>query len=272
MQVVLDLTNRKMYWTDIFAKKIQRADLDGQNVEDLVTMGLSFPFGIALDLINSKMYWTDTATHTIQRADLDGSNVVDLVTGLSFPFGIALDLPNSKMYWTDAGTDRIQRANLDGSNVEDLVTTGLFGPLGIALDLINSKMYWADGFTGSIRHADLDGQNAEDLITGLINPGHIALEVPDITLPVELSVFTTERHINGVFLRWRTESETNNLGFHIYRSKTKDGKYVRITPTLIKGQGSDSTPYNYSVSLVKGFCPWATEVFWEVRNPCPKCA
>ena len=116
---------QQMYWTDIDTDKIQRANLAGSNVEDLVT-GLSIPRGIALDLINSKMYWIDLGTGKIQRANLDGSNVEDLVTtGLSGPFGIALDLINSKMYWTDFGTEKIQRANLDGSNVEDLVTTGL---------------------------------------------------------------------------------------------------------------------------------------------------
>ena len=92
----------KMYWTDFGTDKIQRADLDGSNVEDLVTTGLDIPFGIALDVRAGKMYWTDAGTDKIQRADLDGSNVEDLVTtGLGFPYRIALDLTNSKMYWTD---------------------------------------------------------------------------------------------------------------------------------------------------------------------------
>ena len=41
---------QKMYWTKSGTDKIQRADLDGSNVEDLVTTGLSSPSGIALDL------------------------------------------------------------------------------------------------------------------------------------------------------------------------------------------------------------------------------
>ena len=40
---------QKMYWTDAGTNKIQWADLDGQNVQDLVT-GLSEPQGIALDV------------------------------------------------------------------------------------------------------------------------------------------------------------------------------------------------------------------------------
>jgi len=82
-----------MYWTDLLAAKIQRADLDGANVEDLVTTGLSAPEGIALDLASGKMYWTDGGTDKIQRADLDGANVEDLVTtGLGSPVWIVLDL------------------------------------------------------------------------------------------------------------------------------------------------------------------------------------
>ena len=38
----------KMYWADALTVKIQRADLDGSNVEDLITTGLSKPHGIAL--------------------------------------------------------------------------------------------------------------------------------------------------------------------------------------------------------------------------------
>ena len=104
--MVLDLTNSKMYWTDVDTDKIQRANLDGSNVEDLVT-GLSDPFGIALDVAKGKMYWTDQYIDKIQRADLDGSNVEDLVTtGLFSSIGIALDL--GQMYWTDARIGKIQ--------------------------------------------------------------------------------------------------------------------------------------------------------------------
>jgi len=78
----------------------------------------------------------------------------------------------------------------------------------------------------------------------------------EITLPVELSVFTAKFEAGTVRLRWRTESETGNLGFNIYRSDTKDGKYVKVNAVLIKGAGTDATPHNYSFTdedVVKGF-------------------
>ena len=137
--IALDPSAGKMYWT-VDAEgglddSIQRANLDGSGVEDLVT-GLDGPSGVALDLSAGKMYWTvssgDDADDRIQRANLDGSGVEDFVTGLGEPFDIALDLSAGKMYWTDSFVTKIQRANLDGSGVEDLVT-GLEDPSGIAL-------------------------------------------------------------------------------------------------------------------------------------------
>ena len=179
----------KLYWTDTDTDKIQRANLDGSHIEDLVTRanGLRAPTDIALDVAGGKIYWADLDRGKIQRANLDGSRVEDLVTranGLDNPYGIALDVAGGKIYWTDITTDKIQRANLDGSNVEDLVTTGLSSPRGIALDVAGGKIYWTDAGTssdpGKIQRANLNGSNVEDLVTtGLVVPVSIALDVAD---------------------------------------------------------------------------------------------
>ena len=173
--LVVDPDSPPIYWTDWGTDKIQRVNLDGSNVEDLVT-GLTHPWDIALDIAGGKMYWADSGTDKIQRANLDGSNVEDLVTGLTHPRGIALDIAGGKMYWPDWDTDKIQRANLDGSNVEDLVT-GLTRPEDIALDIAGGKIYWMNSTVGKIQRANLDGSNVEDLVTGLTRPGDIALDI-----------------------------------------------------------------------------------------------
>ena len=169
----------KLYWTDGGTDKIQRSNLDGSGVEDLVTTGLSRPDGLALDVSGGKLYWTDGGTDKIQRSNLDGSGVEDLVTtGLSQPDGLALDVSGGKLYWTDGGTDKIQRSNLDGSGVEDLVTTGLSRPDGLALDVSGGKLYWTDRGTDKIQRSNLDGSGVEDLVTtGLSRPGGLALDV-----------------------------------------------------------------------------------------------
>ena len=166
----------KMYWTNPGTEKIQRSNLDGSGVEDLVTTGLEIPDGIALDVSGGKMYWVDSGTEKIQRSNLNGSGVEDLVTtGLRDPRGIALDVSGGKMYWVDSGTEKIQRSNLDGSGVEDLVTTGLRDPRGIALDVAGGKMYWTE-FFGLSRRSNLDGSGVEALVTSGIPEG-IALDV-----------------------------------------------------------------------------------------------
>ena len=70
----------KMYWTDLGIGKIQRVNLDGTGLHDLVTTGLSHPGEIALDMARGKMYWTDPGSSKIQRANLDGTGMEDLVS------------------------------------------------------------------------------------------------------------------------------------------------------------------------------------------------
>jgi len=69
--------------------------------------------------------------------------------------------------------------------------------------------------------------------------------INDLSLPVELSSFTASYGDNTVTLRWTTQTETENLGFHVYRSLTENGAYERITASLIPGAGSSWTPHSY---------------------------
>ena len=206
----------KIYWTDsgtgnpnpLQDDKIQRANLDGSNVETLLTFQnfLRLPTGIELDMAGGKMYWTDATRDRIRRANLDGSGVEDILNTRTFggqslagsatiPRDVALDLTSDppKMYWIDAGTNNIDdgkvwRANLDGSSPEALVTIGLINPQSIALDTTAGKMYWTDSGTGApnplendkIQRANLDGSNVETLLTfqnQLRVPRGIALDV-----------------------------------------------------------------------------------------------
>ena len=176
-----------MYWADARAGKIQRGNLDGSEVEDLITSGLDEPSAIVLDVAGGRVYWTETPylqPGRIRRANLDGSNVEDLVTDFSGSWGMALDAAGGKMYWTASGPSRIQRANLDGSDIEDLVATGLGSPRGIALDLTAGQMYWATFNPSKIQRANLDGSDVEDLVTtGLLVPHAIALDLRPTAIP-----------------------------------------------------------------------------------------
>ena len=130
--LLIDFTNSKLYWVDHRVDKIQRANLDGSGLEDVIDSGLSQPEGIALDVSARKIYWTDAALGHIQRANFDGSGVETLLRGLGYPYSIKIDPQAAKLYWTETREGTVRRANLDGSGVED-VATGQQAPLGLNL-------------------------------------------------------------------------------------------------------------------------------------------
>ena len=67
----------------------------------------------------------------------------------------------------------------------------------------------------------------------------------DASLPVTLSSFAATPTDSGVTLKWKTESEVGNIGFNIYRSEKKDGKFVKINDKLIPGAGNSAMPNSY---------------------------
>ena len=175
--IAVDGIRGKVYWTDLGTDKIYSADLDGSNVQAIVT-GLLSPRDIAVDVAGGKIYWAETASPIIQRADLDGSNVQAIVTtGVGNPRGIAVDSINGKIYWTDVNADDILQADLGGTNVQAIVTTGLADPVGIAVDTVGGRIYWANQITNSIQRADLDGANVGNHVGGLSQPFGVAVDV-----------------------------------------------------------------------------------------------
>ena len=99
--------------------------------------------------------------------------------------------------------------------------------------------------TGKTESTNFPLQNPIDSSLGGAEDAFVACYTSGGALPVELSTLMADISIDGVTLRWRTESETNNLGFNVYRSHTPDGPFVRINPTLIDGAGTDAAPHDY---------------------------
>ncbi|MCX5905364.1 MAG: hypothetical protein NTV89_18275 [Proteobacteria bacterium] len=64
---------------------------------------------------------------------------------------------------------------------------------------------------------------------------------------IELYSFTASAGNQKVILQWETASETDNVGFNIYRAVAENGEYVKINYSLIpaNGSASQSAPYTF---------------------------
>lgn len=192
--LLLDVRGGKMYWlAGLDWDTIYRADLDGSDVEDLLSIsygaGFSEIASLALDTTGRKMYWEErhwfrpslAPSISNLRADLDGSNIeaIDVLP----PPGSAFDPEDGKVYWTDGYMMR--RADYDGLHVDGFKMEGVeelvrvsqpFRPRGIALDAVRRKVYWTDEGKQTIDRADLDGSNAETVVEGLLDPKGIDID------------------------------------------------------------------------------------------------
>ena len=111
--------------------------------------------------------------------------------------------------------DMDTRTPLDGTALDNWVSTSNF-PLLIT-------RYWGS-------------------ITDIGNPGYRG----NSAVPVTLSHFRAEHTADGVMLKWTTESEVDNAGFNIYRSRTKDGEFKAVNPTMIQGAGTTGERNEYT--------------------------
>lgn len=182
--VAVDEVHSKLYWTDVNADAIYRADLDGSAAAPIVTLAdilLSFPYAISVDPVGGRIYWGELGG-SIYRADLDGSNPAPLLT-TSFAGGLDLDRERGKVYWTandGAGSARvIRRANVDGSVVETLVSGR--EPSDLAVDATGGKLYWTDYANDIVARSNLNGSGFEILyeVGANLNPGGIVLDLDD---------------------------------------------------------------------------------------------
>ncbi len=101
-----------------------------------------------------------------------------------------------------------------------------------------SVHFWADGTHGPAYE--------ENDLSVTLNSGVGSETWGDFYLPVELSSFSAEGGAGLVVLRWTTATETDNLGFWVWRSTDSDGEYAKVNEQLIPGAGTSVQEKHYS--------------------------
>ncbi len=138
--ISIDHTEEKLYWSVLFDQKIQKANLDGSDIEDVIT-GISDLRDLEVDSKN-KIYFLTAGR--VKRANLDGTGVESLSPYLNGCQYLELDRLGSKLYWTNADYRKITKVNFDGTGLEELLS-GFEYPIGIGL-YVNNSIAGPDAF------------------------------------------------------------------------------------------------------------------------------
>ncbi len=181
--LTVDTADGKIYWSEHSSSGgvIKRANLDGTNVEVLVTHPTT-PQSITVDTAEKRFYWINSLEGKIQSADLSGGNIKTIIQLDDTITHIAVDAEGGKLYWADSEF-RIRRMNLDGTGIETILTGwNSYLPRGIGgMVIADGKIYWTERqiwyqVGGKIHRANLNGTNLETLATSLGEPVGIAVD------------------------------------------------------------------------------------------------
>lgn len=260
---VVDVVNRKLYWSEIGPVRVKRADLDGSNNETLVTSITGAIVAMDLDVENNHIYFFHQVAGQVfrlSRANLDGSNLTTVgdVPGWNFS-GLNIDHINNKLYWYMLGAGAngghvetgIWRSNLDLTDKEHLVTPAADAGGGLTIDFAGGKMYWGESFpVDVIRTATLDGNNQADVLVGY-EAGDVAID------PIHGKIYWTHQICVGFDCTYDTKradlngSNIQSLGLNGYRLALDLSGASQLTISDVtenEGQ-SGPTTYTFTVSL-----------------------
>jgi len=180
--VAIHAGSAKMFWIDLDPdrpglERIQRANLNGSNIEDVIT---TETFGTRnLVIAFGMLYWYNLYTGEIRRANTDGTGIESVRFVLpdeeGWHVGLAADESADRLYI--ALGRRIISTDPDGNEPLHIIDLGKRSRVrGIAVDPPGGKLYWTDGGDDAVRRSDLSGFNVETLADGVLNPQRIAVD------------------------------------------------------------------------------------------------
>jgi hypothetical protein len=173
-----------IYWIDVNAGELARANLDGSHVKRNVLF-CGWEAGDAVAIGAGHVYWVSgidgPGPARIERANLDGSHINrDFISiGRDADAG-GIALNRRFIYWTDPSNDTIGRADLSARHVIRRFITSARDPFGIALD--GQHLYWAEiprhaAEPATIARADLSGMHVNhSFISGASTPFGVAVD------------------------------------------------------------------------------------------------
>lgn len=163
---ILDATNSELLWGDEDVDSILRGDLDGSNVDALLT-----DVGNVVELRlgeAGRLYWRERIANgrfNLVGADRDGGNRVTYVTELQLVRAFEVISALARLFYINQN-DQIMElgtATLKDDVEADLVLAGPRDIRGIGIDQTGGKAYFTNG--PAIARVNLDGTGFETIVT-----------------------------------------------------------------------------------------------------------
>ena len=163
-------------------------------------------------------------------------------------------------YWSDSNWTEGSIADNSAESNDDFVEIAILrsdigSPSQIYLCAYIQEQ-WDGGWVGTGIPSDLFSDFTDDnlvhnfnnhwlgfILTSGVTPN--ALGNQDQTLPVELSTFTAQYLNSKPTLYWTTQSETDNMGWFVYRNKIEDFTSATKVSGMIEGHGTTTQAQSY---------------------------
>jgi sugar lactone lactonase YvrE len=174
--MAIEHTSKKIYWSNSEDGYIKRANLDGTNIETVLT-GLINPWDIDIDPVHQKIYWTeDQPGGNIKRANLsDGSSIETVIAGVN-SLGVAVDPFRNKIYYTTFPAADVYSAYLDGTSQVVIASNGM---ADIDVDYETGRLYFCNYAPYSLSTCDADGNH----LTSVFTTGGVFMDYADVISP-----------------------------------------------------------------------------------------
>lgn len=246
------------------------------------TQVITFPFyslSYPLNSVRVECYWTVTGGSIAADND-DDVNPATVTLTLGGTFDL-VDTPGNPILLDDSAFPGVDSW---GSTVQDLFSAGLTANVGdeggaghpifdasptdgvqysgtnpTDMDYHDVNAAWTSTYIGTgnftwnlditaINNVSSVGGNVDGAFSAVDFGGQVRI-IYDYTVPVTLSSFTANYFDGSPILQWTTQSETNNIGWNVYRADSEEYEYsMQINNELIPGAGTTSQPTDYIFS------------------------
>ncbi len=158
--VFIDAAQGKVLWGDSMAGTVLQANLDGSELEALVSGLISVGDVLVHD---NRLYWADPRARKVQSANRDGSDVQEIGAAEweDSPQDLGIDSARGLIYWSEAAS--IYKANLDGSGKERILIEESRWIDDFAVDGEEERIYWVGN---GLWRMDTQGGSREFLHSG----------------------------------------------------------------------------------------------------------